>query len=248
MSCAPGRRIGLCVRGQIFNDLSRPREKKIGRTCRARGRVTRLTGWRQCNRVEAMAGPTGRAALPSRSAQASRSRRSRATYRPRLEALEDRCVPAIWFVNSNADDIMQGGTLRWAAAHAQNGDTIEILPTDNGAGRHIVLTHGELLLNQEVTIEAVGPAATIDGNNSSRIFEVSPRPSVTLDNLFIVNGDAKAHAGFIANFDGDGGAILNEGWLTLDTCVVENNGTNGDGRVNVAVKKGGGIYNYGPNA
>ena len=172
---------------------------------------------------------------------------SRHAFRPSLEALEDRCVPAIWFVNSNADDIMQGGTLRWAAAHAQNGDTIEILPTDNGAGRHIVLTHGELLLNQEVTIEAVGPAATIDGNNSSRIFEVSPRASVTLDNLFIVNGDAKAHAGFIANLDGDGGAILNEGWLTLDTCVVENNGTNGDGRVNVAVKKGGGIYDY-PNA
>jgi hypothetical protein len=142
---------------------------------------------------------------------------------------------------------MQAGTLRWAAAHAQNGDIIQILPTDNGAGRHIVLTQGEVLLNQEVTIEALGPAATIDGNNSSRIFEVGPRASVTLDNLFIVNGDAKAHAGFIANLDGDGGAILNEGWLTLDTCVVENNGTNGDGRFNVAVKKGGGIYDY-PNA
>ena len=46
--------------------------------------------------------------------------------RPRLEALENRCVPAVLFVTKTLDDISVPGTLRYAVAHANNGDTIDI--------------------------------------------------------------------------------------------------------------------------
>jgi hypothetical protein len=171
-------------------------------------------------------------------------RRSRGGFRPRLEGLEDRCVPALLTVTSNGDDVMQAHTLRWAVANAQNGDEIEILPAPDGP-RHITLTHGELFLNHNVYINAAGPFyATIDGNGSSRVFEVAPGAHVNLDDLFIIDGNAKANNSLgNASLDGDGGGILNEGFLNLHQCWVINNGHNGDGGYNYQVKKGGGIYN-----
>src|SRR5262245_25493077 len=41
-----------------------------------------------------------------------------------LEALEDRCVPAVLPVTSTLDDAAHPGTLRYAIAHADDGDTI----------------------------------------------------------------------------------------------------------------------------
>jgi hypothetical protein len=128
---------------------------------------------------------------------------------------------------------------------AHNGDTIQITPEDWGGPRHITLTHGELLLKHDVTIESVGEIhATIDGNNSSRVFEIAPEASVEFDDLFIIHGNAKAQnpAGN-ASLDGDGGAILNEGSLTLDNCFVGNNGYSDSNLKNLALKAGGGMYN-----
>jgi hypothetical protein len=147
---------------------------------------------------------------------------------------------------SSADDVNMVGTLRWAVAHAQNGDVIEILPYPRtGQARHITLTHGELFLNHNVTIESVGPIhATIDGNNSSRVFEVARGASVEIDNLFIIDGNAMAQnpAGN-ASLGGDGGGILNEGSLTIGNCFVGNNGYSSSEAKNLALKAGGGIYN-----
>src|SRR5262249_44825511 len=101
-------------------------------------------------------------------------RRSRSAFRPRLETLEERWVPTTLKVFSSADDVTMIGTLRWAVAKAHDGDVIEILPYPRtGQARHITLTHGELFLNHNVTIESVGPEATIDGNFSSRVFEIA---------------------------------------------------------------------------
>jgi len=180
-----------------------------------------------------------------RSARATRSRRSRATCRPRLEALEERFVPSNWFVSNNADDVNLLGSLRWAVAQAQNGDTIYIMPTDSGAGRVITLTHGELYLNHDVTITSLGRyRPVIDGNHSSRDFEVARGTSVALDHLFIIDGNAKANNSLgNAGLDGDGGGILNEGSLTMDDCWVGNNGYTRLGGKDHTVKSGGGIYN-----
>jgi hypothetical protein len=160
--------------------------------------------------------------------------------------MEDRCVPAALFVSSSADDVNQAGTLRWAVAHAQDGDVIYILPTDGGAARDITLTHGELFLSRDVTITSLGrDRAVIDGNYSSRVFEVARGASVDLQGLFIVDGNARAKNSLgNSGLDGDGGGILNEGWLTVGDCWVGNNGSTRFGAKNRALKAGGGIYNY----
>jgi hypothetical protein len=163
-----------------------------------------------------------------------------------VEGLEDRCVPTIWYVGSSADNVNQMGTLRWAVANAHNDDTIEIGPLDGGLHHHIVLLHGELFLNQSVTIEAEGEQPIIiDGYDWSRVFEVSRSATVDLKNLVIMGGNAKANNPLgNAGLDGYGGGILNEGSLFMDRCFVKQNGRTYDGGYNSLVKEGGGIYNY----
>src|SRR5262245_56313517 len=73
---------------------------------------------------------------------------------PRLDALQDRTVPSTLAVYRADDDVAQRGTLRWAVANATDGDTIRL--AGNLADTPIVLSHGELLLSQDVTIEPVG--------------------------------------------------------------------------------------------
>src|SRR5438876_662020 len=103
---------------------------------------------------------------------------------PRLEALEDRCVPSTLAVTRSNDDVTQRGTLRYAVAHAESGDTI-LLAADV-KDTPIVLTQGELLLNQDVTIRGAGEVSeTISGGGASRVFEVAAGAHVSLLNLTI---------------------------------------------------------------
>jgi hypothetical protein len=170
-----------------------------------------------------------------RPAGASRPRRS---FRPRLEALEDRRVPVIWTVISPADNINQPGTLRWAVAQASNGDTIEIKTS-----QEIVLTQGELYLSHDVTIDTVTPFERISGDHLSRVFEVAPAAHVNLDNLGINDGNGVANNPDGTSADTDGGAILNQGTLALQNCVMFDNGSH-----NFVKGLGGAIYNNGiPN-
>src|SRR5262249_12281762 len=111
--------------------------------------------------------------------------------RPQLEALEDRCVPSTLAVTSSIDDVTQHGTLRYAVAHAASGDTI-LLAADL-AKTLVVLTQGELLLNQDVTIEGLPPnPVTISGGGNSRVFEVAANAHVTLSELTITDGNGVA--------------------------------------------------------
>jgi predicted outer membrane repeat protein len=139
-------------------------------------------------------------------------------FRPGLETLEDRCVPSTWIVTNNADNGV-AHTLRWAIAQAQSGDTIDILTT-----QPIVLTQGELYLNNNLTIEApAGSPATINGNNISRVFEIATG-NVNLDNLTVTGGNGMSVNPLNSNgLDSFGGGILNEAQLTINNCTLSSN-------------------------
>jgi hypothetical protein len=128
-------------------------------------------------------------------------------------------VPSTFAVVRADDNAAEKGTLRYAVANAVNGDTILITPA---AVRDtpIVLTQGELLLSQSVTIKGVGNTAeTISGGGTSRVFDIAAGTSVTLSNLTITGG-----AGDPGDPTGDGGGILNAGSLTLNGCSFSGDG------------------------
>src|SRR5262249_13871102 len=63
----------------------------------------------------------------------------RKRFRPSLEALEDRCVPATWTVTNLLDS--GPGSLRYEIGQAQNGDIIDFASDVRGT---ITLNSGEL--------------------------------------------------------------------------------------------------------
>jgi predicted outer membrane repeat protein len=124
--------------------------------------------------------------------------------------LEDRSVPSTLNVTANADTGAVG-TLRWAVGVANASptrDTIDILTT-----QPIVLTQGELLLSARagMNIEATTGTATISGGGLSRVFET--HWAVNLNGLTLTGGKAA----------GWGGAILDEGALTVSNCTLSGN-------------------------
>src|SRR5579864_1239188 len=175
--------------------------------------------------------------------------------RPRLETLEDRCVPSTLTVDHNWDNNAPPGvpapqgTLEWASATAQNGDTIVIT---GGAVEHgIDLTHGEILLTQQnltIVTAANKSPATISGDNLSRVFEVAPGASVTLSKLTITGGVGLAdNPAGDASQDGHGGGILVDAGATLmvsDSNVSSNSAYHLGGAGNNSYF-GNGIYNNG---
>ena len=121
-------------------------------------------------------------------------------------------------------------SLRDALAAAVSGDTIVFDPSL--AGQTIVLTNGEMEIDKSITIDGSGaPGLTIDGDQMSRIFWITPGMTVLLKALTVINGAADT-----------GGGIFNEGLLTLDSCSIFGNMTN---NVEVDGGEGGGIFNSG---
>ncbi|WP_051158475.1 DUF4347 domain-containing protein [Nodosilinea nodulosa] len=114
------------------------------------------------------------------------------------------------------------GSLRAAIAAASAGSVIRF--ASGLANKTIKLTSGELVLNQDITIDATGVAnLTLSGNNASRIFQVgtSQAPvTATLKGLTLVNGNGKG-----AQVSGLGGAInaSNFSKITLVDSLLKNN-------------------------
>jgi hypothetical protein len=101
-----------------------------------------------------------------------------------LERLEERSLlSTTWTVTSGADS--DTGSLRQAIADAAPGDTI----TFDKSVHNITLTSGELDITQNLDIEGLGAnKLTISGNDSSRVFDISPDTTVTIAGLTITHG------------------------------------------------------------
>src|SRR5262249_3828051 len=116
----------------------------------------------------------------------------RATFRPRLEALEDRWLPSTLTVLNNLDS--GPGSLRAAIAAASSGDTINF--ANSLKGQTITLTSGQLAITTNLDIE--GPGANklaVSGNGLGRVFDIAGGASATIAGLAIVNGSADQGAG-----------------------------------------------------
>ena len=165
----------------------------------------------------------------------------RRALRPSLMALEDRCVPSTLTVTSSADDVTQNHTLRYAVAHAQSGDTIQITAAVKGP---IVLTHGDLVLNKDVTVLSVpSRTATISGGGTSRVFEIPAGAHVTLTNLEFTGGVGLAdNPAGNAGYDGQAGAVLNLGTVVVNSCTFDGNSATYGGALN---NQGNGTVNGG---
>lgn len=131
------------------------------------------------------------------------------------------------------------GTLRQAVADALPGDSIAF----SAEIARVQLSGGEMILDKDLAIR--GPLVdspedqvVIDAGGTSRLFHVTrpvggTLPVVELDNLALTGG---------AVAEGNGGALYNEGRITLQRCSIHGNaasaGPGGGGN-------GGGIYNTG---
>ncbi|MCF8276317.1 MAG: T9SS type A sorting domain-containing protein [Flavobacteriales bacterium] len=127
-------------------------------------------------------------------------------------------------VVSNTND-SGPGSLRDAVASTCDGDTIIFDASTNG--NPIVLTSGDISFSNNLVIIGNGPDNTIiDGNASSRIFEITGTDSTILRNLTVQNGQATG-SGTAAM----GGGIFssNTAKLILENVVINNNMADGFG-------------------
>lgn len=152
----------------------------------------------------------------------------------RLEQLEERIVPTIITVTA-ADDLNVAGqvTLREAiiaantnssqdgsAVGAVTGDIIRFSPAL--AGSTIVLNGTQLpaisttaTAADTLTIEGLGiNLLSISGNFTSRIFRVGAANTVMISGLTLMDGDSSTLGG---------GGLLNDGTLTINSCVISGN-------------------------
>jgi hypothetical protein len=134
--------------------------------------------------------------------------------RPRLEALEDRCVPSTVTNLSDHDP----GSLRDAIATTPSGGTVTFQP---GLAGTITLTTGELTITKNLTIAGPGAEAIrVSGNHASRVFEIAATSTVAISGLTIADGEVSS---------GDGGGILNAGTLTVTDATISGNSASVEG-------------------
>jgi predicted outer membrane repeat protein len=184
------------------------------------------------------------------------SPRRRSSYRPRLEALEDRWLPSQigLTVTSLADS--GPGTLRAAILAADAGSPSDKFTIGFAVTGTIALQSPLPDLNNTIAIQGPGASSlTLERaagfSFASAIVTVDEFQAATLSGLTIANGNASFGGGIFnaaygaltvtgctlsGNAASFGGGIYNAGTLTVtDSCVSGN-----------TAERGGGIFNVGP--
>lgn len=125
------------------------------------------------------------------------------------------------------------GSLRQAVLDYLPGDNSTITFASWLSGTTILLTNGQIALNNSFTVDAsaLPGGITINGNHASRIFQIGIGVPVVLNSLTITNG--------IDSGGGNegGGGILNYGNLTMNNCTLAGNSA-------ASSWGGGGILGY----
>jgi hypothetical protein len=172
------------------------------------------------------------------------------SVRPRLEALEDRCVPT----NYSAANVTQLIADINAANAAGGTNTITLTaPTTSPyaltVANNVISQAGQESANG-LPVTAANDKLTIVGNGDTierrtaapyfRLFDVAHGGSLTLENLTLQGGYVRAYVSAAA----EGGAIYNyQGTLVLNGVTVQGNSAeNLDG--NGTTTAGGGIFSY----
>lgn len=145
------------------------------------------------------------------------------------------------------------GSLRDRVTQVAPGGTVDFgndytIPLDN-----------KLTLNKDVKIDGTGHTVTLNGQNTTRVFQVNVNTVALLDTVTISNGLGEADCG---GTDTCGGGILNKGSLTVQNSTVQNSTADNGGGIrnpanatldiktafikgNTANKNGGGLDNQG---
>jgi hypothetical protein len=174
---------------------------------------------------------TRRRATGLRPGASPQSRQTARTWSPKLEVLEDRCVPSI-VTNLNDSGF---GSLRDAIATTPAGGTVDFQPGLTGM---ITLTSGPLTVAKDLTIRGQGAGViTVSGHEISQVFLIASGSTVTIEDLDITGGLTYGSNGR------GGGGIDNAGTLTLTGVTLTANIV----RVPVGANDGlgGAIYNTG---
>lgn len=165
-------------------------------------------------------------------------------WRPQLERLEDRALPSSYTASTTAQLISDinaanaaGGSNTVLLAANTTFDLTSINNTTDGANGLPVIGNKDALTisGNGDTIEAAPP--TLGGAllSTFRVFDVTNHAALTLQNLTLQGGIA-----YGSGIAADGGAILNQGTLTLTAVTVQNNTARGLGGAHASNVNGNG--------
>jgi hypothetical protein len=170
--------------------------------------------------------------------------RKRPRLRLRLETLEDRCLPSIFNLTIDPTAHPSGAVNELIADmnlanHVGGSNTINLLAggvydltqvdnsTNGGNGLPVISNKDNLTINGNG--DTIQRDPTLGPSVSFRLFDVASGRSLTLENVTLQHGLA-----FGSGAAADGGAIYNQGTLTLSKTIVQNNTAQGsDGAVGV---------------
>jgi len=153
------------------------------------------------------------------------------TFRPRVEQLDDRCLPSTFTVTNLLDTGPDSLRAAVAAANANPGaDTIDFATAGT-----IALTSGQLNITDSLTISGPGAGAlTVSGESVSRVFGITGDPTVLIADLTVANGYGSP----------GGGISVAGGTVTLDHVTVTGNIAEGQDNsyFSSGLAAGGGLY------